>query len=120
MLISYLSELRPRQKELTAVGDAWGKHLARQARRPAGTSALQQVVDSLEQTGFAPKLDGQKIVFHHCPFREAADQNRAVVCPVHLGLIRGLFSGVRAPVSVSRLIPAVQPSICIALLSPTT
>ena len=109
--------MRPRQKELAAVGDAWGKHLARQTHRTADTP-LQRVVDSLEQTGFAPRLDGQRIIFHHCPFREAADQNRAVVCPVHLGLMRGMFTETRAQVSVSRLIPAVQPSICVALLTP--
>jgi predicted ArsR family transcriptional regulator len=40
-----------------------------------------------------------------------------VICALHLGLMRGALARMRAPVSVDRLDPFVEPSLCVAHLS---
>ena len=70
--------------------------------------------------GFAPQLrtvDGQQQVgLRHCPFLELADGGSDVVCPVHLGLMRGALEAWNAPVTVEKLEPFVEPDLCLAHL----
>jgi len=117
VLVTYLTQLHPRQTDLAAVGDAWGKYLAKHTDLSSQLSAMRAVLSCLDHAGFATTLEGQKMLFHHCPFREAADQNQSVVCPVHFGLLRGLFTALRVPLSVTRLIPSDETSACVALLT---
>ncbi len=103
-------------------GEAWGRSVvgADGAVRsaPAAVSALTAV---LSDYGFAPEpvttSDTRLILLHHCPFREAAEANRDVVCAVHLGLMRGVLAELTAPVRVDSLEPFVEPNLCIARLA---
>ena len=75
----------------------------------------------LAEVGFEPDAVAGRtnpvIPLRHCPFREAAEQNREVVCSLHLGLMRGVLAEVGAPFQTDRLEPFVEPSLCRAHLS---
>lgn len=51
------------------------------------------------------------------PVREAAANNREVVCGVHLGLMQGLLSELNAPITAHQLDAFVEPSLCITRLA---
>jgi predicted ArsR family transcriptional regulator len=53
--------------------------------------ARREVIDLLDELGFAPSADARARVvkLHRCPLLEAAHQQPEVVCGVHLGIVRG-------------------------------
>ncbi|WP_277050407.1 helix-turn-helix transcriptional regulator [Ruania albidiflava] len=55
----------------------------------------------------------------HCPFLELADAHQRIVCPVHLGLMRGALEAWGAPVQADALDPFVEPDRCLVHLSTT-
>lgn len=125
ILTSYLASQsrQPAAAALTA-GTEWGRFLAQRPapfRRPTAERATRQLVEVLEEIGFAPEsvTSGRKrqVLLHHCPFREAAEQHREVVCSVHLGLMRGLLEESGAPLQAERLDPFVEPSLCVTHLA---
>lgn len=59
----------------------------------------------------------REIRLRHCPFQNLAEQHGEVICSVHLGLMQGALSAMRAPVSVDRLDPFVEPDLCVAHLA---
>lgn len=128
MLVEYVANQseRPAAAALEA-GEAWGRSAARaDAESNTTVGAVRQLVDVLGDYGFAPEPvdvgDRQQILLHHCPFREAAESNRDVVCALHLGLMRGVLAELGAPVEAETIDPFVTPNLCIARLGsgPTT
>jgi len=122
-----------------AAGQVWGRFLAQRPaplQRVDAHEAVRRLTAVLTDVGFAPgpvqaepttvaagagrstASGGRVIPLHHCPFREVAVQQRDVVCSLHLGLIRGVLNEVRAPVHADRLDPFVEPTVCLAHLSP--
>ena len=87
---------------------------------PAPKTAIRQLVDMLDQLGFAPehrRADGeQQVGLRHCPFLELAESRTSVVCPVHLGLMQGALESWGSPVGVERLDAFVEPDLCVAHL----
>jgi len=59
-----------------------------------------------------------RIRLRHCPFLELAEPHRDLVCPIHLGLMQGALSELRAPVTVTALIPFAETTACLAHLTP--
>jgi predicted ArsR family transcriptional regulator len=125
ILTSYLAHQtrQPRQAALKA-GEAWGRYLTERPtpfRRVDAATATRQLVDTLDDIGFAPEAvtTGRKrqILLHHCPFRETAEEHGDVVCSIHLGLMRGLLAELDAPLQARRLDPFVEPSLCVAHLA---
>ena len=125
ILTSYLgTQIKQPVDAALQAGEAWGRYLT---ERPApfqridANTANQQLVDTLEDIGFAPEAVStgreRQILLHHCPFREAAEQHPDVVCSVHLGLMRGLLSELDAPLEARRLDPFVEPSLCVTHLA---
>jgi predicted ArsR family transcriptional regulator len=53
----------------------------------------------------------------HCPFLELAETRKAVICPIHLGLMQGALETWQAPVTVDRLDAFAEPDLCLAHLS---
>ena len=103
-----------------AAGRAFGSSLADGSRSADGAEPdpLARLVELLAAIGFEPEPapDGQTIRLHHCPFREMAEENRDLVCGVHLGLMQGALGVLGAPVSATRLLPFVEPELCVAVL----
>jgi predicted ArsR family transcriptional regulator len=127
ILTSYLANRteRPAHAAIEA-GEAWGRFLTRRPapfKRTEAAAATRQLVDVLDGIGFAPETvpteRGCQVLLHHCPFREAAEEHREVVCAVHLGLVRGVLSELDAPVEVERLDPFVAPDLCVTQLNDT-
>jgi len=125
ILVGYLAThtKQPAQAALDA-GEVWGRFLTQRPapfRRVDAAAATGQLVDALDDIGFAPEpvTAGRKrqILLHHCPFREAAEENREVVCSVHLGLMRGMLGELDAPIEAERLDPFVEPNLCVTGLS---
>ncbi len=105
-------------------GRAWGAHLVR--KPPPFTSiskeeTINQVVRLHEQHGFRPELrrapSGQEIVFRRCPFHEVATTYQAVICPLHLGLMRGALAELATGVEADRLEPFAEPGACVGHLT---
>lgn len=107
-------------------GRAWGAHLV---RRPAPFTSIskEDTVDQLvglhEQLGFRPELkratDGQEIVLRRCPFEQVATTYQAVICPLHLGLMRGALAELGSGVEADWLKPFARKGACVARLSGT-
>lgn len=86
---------------------------------PGDTSAaLDPVIRLLTRTGFAPELseDASTIRLHHCPFRDVAAAHPGVVCSAHLGIIQGALDRLGTDVVATRILPFVQPDLCLAEL----
>jgi predicted ArsR family transcriptional regulator len=92
-----------------------------QGRAPSKTRAVTELVELLTELGFEPEpADGRRtreIRLRHCPFQNLAEQHGEVICSVHLGLMQGALSAMRAPVTVHRLDPFVEPDLCVAHLT---
>jgi predicted ArsR family transcriptional regulator len=100
-------------------GRAWADRVTRTAPKALGIRAsVNRLIGLLDDLGFAPQrldADGETNVgLRHCPFLELAEDSRAVVCPIHLGLMQGALKTWRAPVTVDRLEPFVEPDLCLA------
>lgn len=125
LAVAFAAEPDPAPKALAA-GRAWGQKLdAGLNRLPDGVDnaddAIALLVDVLDDLGFAPERrvsnGEQQVGLRHCPFLELAENSSSVVCPVHLGLMQGAMESWRAPVSVDRLDPFVEPDLCLAHLT---
>ncbi len=124
LLAAHLSDTAEgRAARAEQAGLAWAEHLV-----PAVTGADRSVDEAARQVsglfaeiGFDPELTaagaGRQIALHACPFRAVAREHPEVVCSVHLGLLRGSLA--RLGVSTaSRLLPFVEPELCVAQLAP--
>lgn len=101
----------------TPGGSGSGRADSGRAARSAGArDATGEVVRMLDDAGFDPRLDGDRILLRSCPFRELAEADPTVVCGVHRGLMQGAFAELGAPVEVDRLEPFVRPRLCVATL----
>ena len=102
-------------------GRAWGAHLVDRPLPFTSISkekTIDQVVRLHEEHGFSPELrrgpSGQEIVLKRCPFQEVATTYQTVICPVHLGLMRGALTELRTGVEADWLEPFAEPDACVA------
>jgi predicted ArsR family transcriptional regulator len=105
-------------------GRAWGAHLI---HKPAPFTSIskQETIDEVvrlhEQFGFRPELrrakSGQELVLKRCPFQEEATTYQSVICPLHLGLIRGALTELGTGVEADWLKPFAEPSACVGHLT---
>ncbi len=125
LAMAFAAERDPGAKA-RAAGRAWGRKVdstlpSQPAAASSGDDAVDQLVDMLDELGFAPERrvsnGKQQIGLRHCPFLELAENRTNVVCPVHLGLMQGAVETWGAPVSVDRLEAFVEPDLCLAHLT---
>lgn len=125
ILASYIAADDPHPEQAaTRAGRVWGRYLADRPApfsRPDADAATVALAGKLDEIGFAPEVvtapRQRRILLHNCPFREAAEEHRDVVCSIHLGLMQGVLSELGAPVDADRLVPFVEPSLCVAHLT---
>jgi predicted ArsR family transcriptional regulator len=125
MLTSMIAGVLPQPGAAAAeAGREWGRYLTEQPppyQRPDAAQAIEKLTAALEEIGFAPEAVAEggdyQIRLHQCPFREVAERHQDVVCALHLGLLQGALTQMRAPVTADRLQPFAQPSVCIAELT---
>lgn len=105
-------------------GRVWGAHLVRKPA-PFTSVSKQETLDEVarlhEQYGFKAEFrqanSGQEIVLKRCPFQEVATTYQTVVCPVHLGLIRGALAELGTGVEADWLEPFAEPGACVGHLT---
>src|SRR6266568_1274676 len=125
MLTSLIADAVPEPGNAAAeAGRQWGAYLTEQPppySRPSAGQAIGRLAAILAEIGFAPEAvtKGRKcqIRLRECPFREVAEHRQDVVCALHLGLMQGALSQMRAPVTAHRLEPFAEPSLCVAHLT---
>jgi predicted ArsR family transcriptional regulator len=108
-------------------GRAWGSRLtdadADVDTVPPATDGLasDRLVQLLDDLGFIPERDpagAGPIGLRHCPFLDLVPEHAAVICPLHLGLMRGVLDALAAGVTVTRLDPFVEADLCLAHTGP--
>jgi predicted ArsR family transcriptional regulator len=117
-----LADNRDADARALAAGREWGLQLKPPPRTSAGAldaeESIEHLVGLLDELGFAPERRGdEQVGLRHCPFLELAEGHKAVVCPVHLGLMQGALETWEAPVTVDRLDAFVEPDLCLAQLT---
>lgn len=100
-------------------GRAWGRHLV--ATPQPGTvvddeQATREVVELLDQQGFAPRLEDGAICMYRCPFGELATSYHQVVCTVHRGLVDGALEELGTALATTELEIFPRPDRCVAHL----
>lgn len=106
-----------------AVGRVWGEGIESPGAGVSVEESIEHLVGVLEEMGFDPERreteGNQQVGLRHCPFLELAEGRPAVVCPIHLGLMRGALETWAAPVTVDRLEAFIEPDLCLAHFTPT-
>jgi predicted ArsR family transcriptional regulator len=127
MLTSMIAATMPEPgKAAEAAGREWGAYLTEQPppyQRLTAGEAVGRLAAIMTEIGFAPAPEAgedagrYRLNLRQCPFREVAQNYQGVICALHLGVMRGALSRMRAPVTAERLEPFRQPSLCIAHLA---
>lgn len=123
ILTALVARFGPEATQLEEIGEAWGRYFAEAppSTRLSDDEAVARVVELLADVGFGPQLardrKGKKIVMHPCPFLELARSHQDVICPIHLGLIRGALAELGATTRATALEPFVRPDLCVARLA---
>jgi predicted ArsR family transcriptional regulator len=114
LLLDIRSRHDPAERARCA-GQAWGTRIAARRECAEGSSPVSELVDVLDEIGFAPELHAtDEITLRHCPFLELTTPDGGLVCAIHLGLMEGVLDG--SGTTVSRLDPFVEPDRCVARL----
>jgi predicted ArsR family transcriptional regulator len=124
LLATHLSDTAEgRAARAEEAGLAWAEQLVPAAPQTELTvsDAARHMSGLFAEVGFDPELTtvstGWQITLRACPFRAVARQHPEVVCGVHAALLRGSLD--RLGVSTtSRLVPFVEPELCLAQLAP--
>lgn len=111
-------------EQLEEIGEAWGHYLVDSPPPYAELSdeqAIEGLLALLAEIGFQPKLEqqarGRQIQMRPCPFLELARSHQDVICPIHLGLMRGALAELGATTRATKLEPFVRPDLCVARLA---
>lgn len=111
-------------KRLEEIGEAWGHYLVDSPAPFAALSdeeAVERMIALLAEIGFEPRLEkgtrGRQIHMRPCPFLELARAHQDVICPIHLGMMRGALNELGAKTRATKLEPFVQPDLCVARLA---
>jgi predicted ArsR family transcriptional regulator len=98
-------------------GTDWGRELARGrggTTDRGGDEARHEVVDLLDDLGFAPQADDADavVMLTRCPLLDTAVRYPDVVCGVHLGIVRGALEERGGDPDAAALFPFSDPGAC--------
>lgn len=110
-------------EQLEQIGESWGRYMV-ESPPPFGSltddEAVARLLALLADVGFRPELENgrrRRIVMRPCPFLELARAHQDIICPIHLGLMRGALAELGATTRATKLEPFVQPHVCVARLA---
>jgi predicted ArsR family transcriptional regulator len=125
ILTDYVAGSRDPARIATELGRSMSSSLVDSSahrRASSKTQAVTELVEILADVGFKPEPAAgrrmREIRLRHCPFQSLAERHGEVICSLHLGLMQGALKAMRAPVTVDRLDPFVEPDLCVARLAP--
>lgn len=124
LLAQQFFELPDVSNEALRAGRRWAALLDRfplTEEKISRTEAVGVLIDFLNRLGFHPETDPScsQIRLGRCPFLELARESAAVVCGIHLGMLKATVERLNAPLDVAGLEPFVSddPSVCIVHLA---
>ena len=126
LITAMVADAEPGDRAVEA-GRTWGHRYASAESAvgdggPDDRAPVNLLVGMLDEWGFAPEDDDDgepsQIRLRNCPFFELAVDHAEVVCPVHLGLMRGAMESWGSSVTVDRLDAFVEPDLCMVHLGP--
>jgi len=123
ILTALVARFGPDSEQLEEIGEAWGRYFVEvpPSTKLSDEDAVAKVVDLLADVGFEPQLArdrrGKKILMRPCPFLELARSHQEIICPIHLGLMRGALAELGAATRATALEPFVRPDLCVARLA---
>ena len=102
-----------------AAGDTWGRSLVTDPSARSPAHARRQVVGLLARLGFDPSGDarGAKVRLRRCPLLDVARAQPDIVCPLHLGLVRGALAELGGDPQRAHLRPFAEPGACLLQLN---
>jgi predicted ArsR family transcriptional regulator len=117
-----LVEGKPAMTRAEALARQWGTYLVAQGlpkpgvKIPAGRQ-LALLQEAMGRAGFDPRFrrlqgSGIEVTLRDCPFRDLADDYRELVCTLHRGLVEGMVSGLKPPLTVKDFKPFVERHLC--------
>lgn len=74
------------------------------------------VLETLEEHGFEPRVQGGEVLLANCPFQRLARTHTRLVCEMNLGLVEGMLTGAGESGLRARLDPL--PGFCCVRLGP--
>ena len=100
-------------------GDAWGRSLVIDLSSGSPAHARRQVVGLLARLGFDPSGDarGAKVRLRRCPLLDVARAQPDIVCPLHLGLVRGALAELGGDPQRAHLRPFAETGACLLHLN---
>lgn len=117
-MVTHFAGAEPdRATKARAAGEAWGDEL--RSGQPSDAEPLERVVTCMSGLGYEPRLvTGAEPVIEltPCPYIALATKDPAVICQLHLGLVRGLL-GPDQPWTVTSIHPWVKPDLCVMQLN---
>src|SRR5437763_12777126 len=119
MLPGALAGLEDGAARAEDAGRAWGRYLVRRPsplERGGEKQATREVVDLLEEQGFAPEAAPGEIRMRRCPYDDLAETHPQIVCALHRGLMAGAFAELGSGLAVDALDVFVEPDLCVAHL----
>jgi predicted ArsR family transcriptional regulator len=121
ILVEDLASRPQSSRRAVGIGRRWGRLLAGESASGSARSpraSRDRMRRMLQLLGFAPDAPGDphQIALRSCPFLELAETSTQVVCPIHLGLMRGALEAWQSPVTVDRLDAFVEPDLCLVHL----
>jgi predicted ArsR family transcriptional regulator len=75
------------------VARAHGEEFARE-HTVADGGPLERLADVLEQGGYEPRVDAERMVLENCPFDRLAQDHTALVCGLNLDFVEGVIDGI--------------------------
>jgi predicted ArsR family transcriptional regulator len=109
-------------EQAKALANQWGAYLVTQGgpkpgvRLPRGRN-LALLQEAMARAGFDPRFrrmqgSAVEVTMRDCPFRDLADDYRELVCTLHRGLVEGMGSGLKPPLTVKEFRPFAERGIC--------
>lgn len=115
-----------RRRRAEQAGRDWADNLIPAAEHVGDIDdAARRVTDLFVQLDFDPELvdagpagDEREIRLRACPYLTVAADHPDVVCAIHLGLLQGALSRLGQASTTARMVPLVEPHLCLAYLTP--
>ncbi|HET6166967.1 MAG TPA: helix-turn-helix domain-containing protein [Marmoricola sp.] len=68
-------------------------HGAGWAERSAQETELDRLAEALDDVGYEPRIDDERMVLENCPFDRVAREHTELVCGLNLDFVRGVADG---------------------------